>query len=320
MTHDPLDAVTARLRTGVADTGDVGAAPEGRDAAIVKLREALDRRAARLRWRRRGAWMVAAAGVAAGTWALGFRTDKPSTSNLGRVHSPEGVPAVVDGQAVALGAGSRVSEGTELRDERFVVATPDAEVEVRGTAFRVAIVPPDPGCGGGTPTRLEVTEGVVTLRHAGVALAVSAGTKWPASCPAGPVASVGATASAAPVTATADDAGAATSVPAPVPSSSWPSDVAPRPRSPSGESSLSEQNDLFDAAMHDKRAGRTANALAALEQLRSRYPTGPLAETSEAERMRLLTGAAKSRAARDYLERWPRGFARAEAETLAGAP
>jgi hypothetical protein len=72
--------------------------------------------------------------------------------------------------------------------------------------------------------------------------------------------------------------------------------------------------------MREKRAGRTPDALARLERLRTRYPTGPLTETADVERMRLLTGAAKSRAARDYLERWPRGFARAEAETLAGGP
>jgi hypothetical protein len=82
-------------------------------------------------------------------------------------------------------------------------------------------------------------------------------------------------------------------------------------------SSLSEQNDLFAGAMRDKRAGRRAEALAGLERLLATYPRGPLAESGTVERFRLLDGAAQAQAARDYLSRWPRGFARAEAEALA---
>jgi hypothetical protein len=370
MNSDPLDSITTRLREGIAGTGDVGAAPEGRDDAILRLRTALDRRAARLRWRKRAAWTIAAACVAAGTFALAFRREMPPANNLGRVHAADGVAAVVDGQAVPLGAGSRVSEGTELRtpagaaaeldydtgtrvtiagatrvrlieqraskrfaieagafsahvaklgpSERFIVATPDAEVEVRGTVFRVTVVPPDPACGGGTPTRLEVTEGVVVLRREGVELSVAAGARWPQCASAEPPPSVDRrwSTSAAPPAATAPTVPVTTRAPLPT-SSPRSSEVPP---SPSPESSLAEQNDLFDTAMRGKRAGRTAEALARLERLRARYPAGPLAETAEVERMRLLTGAAKARAARDYLERWPRGFARAEAETLAGGP
>ena len=69
----------------------------------------------------------------------------------------------------SLEAGSLFAKVAKLTaDERFVVATPDAEVEVRGTAFRVTIVPADRACEDGSPTRLEVTEGVVVVRHAGV--------------------------------------------------------------------------------------------------------------------------------------------------------
>ena len=50
--------------------------------------------------------------------------------------------------------------------ERFIIATADAEIEVHGTAFRVAVVPVDPACGGGTITRVAVTEGVVSVRRA----------------------------------------------------------------------------------------------------------------------------------------------------------
>jgi hypothetical protein len=301
--------------------------------------------------------------VAAATWAVAFRADKPAASPLGRVQVAEGVAAIVGGQPVALGAGTRVSEGTELRTadgsaaeldydtgtrvtiaggtrvrlieqraskrfaieagaftarvsklgpgERFVVATPDAEVEVRGTAFRVSVVPADPSCGGGTPTRLEVSEGVVVLRHDGTEVSVAAGAKWPDCASPGPPSSSAPSAAAAVV---------APAAAAPVPASLRLRQVESAAPSPSAESSLSEQNDLFDIAMRAKRAGRTADALATLERLRARYPAGPLAETADVERMRLLTGPARSRAAHDYLERWPRGFARPEAETFAGAP
>jgi hypothetical protein len=213
--------------------------------------------------------------------------------------------------------------------ERFVVTTPDAEVEVRGTVFRVSVVAPDPSCGAGTPTRLEVSEGVVVIRHDGAELSVEAGSHWP-DCGASGAPS-GATAVTPPSLPTAPSAGpaavpgepsvsarvaAAPPMPAP-PSTARPSDATPRP---SAESRLAEQNDLFDRAMREKRAGRAEEALALLERLRARHPEGPLAESAEVERMRLLTGPARSRAAQAYLERWPRGFARGEAETLAGAP
>ena len=78
---------------------------------------------------------------------------------------------VVDLHVAKLGAG-----------QRFVVNTPDAEVEVRGTHFRVAVAAPDPACGGGTTTRVVVTEGVVVVRHAGAESRVAAGERWPSAC------------------------------------------------------------------------------------------------------------------------------------------
>ncbi|MDP9036530.1 MAG: FecR family protein, partial [Myxococcota bacterium] len=63
--------------------------------------------------------------------------------------------------------------------QRFLVDTPDAEVEVRGTRFRVSIVPADASCGDGTVTRVSVTEGIVAVRYAGLETALTAGTQWP---------------------------------------------------------------------------------------------------------------------------------------------
>ncbi len=68
-------------------------------------------------------------------------------------------------QIFQLAAGSLRADVAKLHPgERFVIRTPDAEVEVRGTSFRVATAPPDPACAAVTTTRVNVFEGVVTVR------------------------------------------------------------------------------------------------------------------------------------------------------------
>ena len=64
---------------------------------------------------------------------------------------------------------------------RFVFVTPDAEVEVRGTRFHVAIAAADENCRE-TTTRVVVDEGVVVVRSAGRSSRVAAGARWPAEC------------------------------------------------------------------------------------------------------------------------------------------
>lgn len=175
---------------------------------------------------------------------------------------------------------------------RFLVDTSDAEVEVRGTRFRVSIAP-DP-CPNGTLTRVAVTEGVVAVRRAGSEVSVRPGEQWPTDCaqPAIPL----------------------------VPASALPRAASAVPAtSGRGESALAEQNALFAVAVDARRRGDTGGAIAALEQLLSRYPSGPLDESARAERLRVLRAAGSARAeavARDYLARYPAGFARAEAEAV----
>src|SRR5262249_42751611 len=55
--------------------------------------------------------------------------------------------------------------------ERFLVRTRDAEVEVRGTVFRVAAAQ-------GRIERVEVSEGVVEVRHDGASQTIRAGESW----------------------------------------------------------------------------------------------------------------------------------------------
>jgi hypothetical protein len=214
-------------------------------------------------------------------------------------------------------------------EERFLVTTPDTEVEVRGTVFRVELVTANPSCAAGTPTRVEVSEGVVVIRHGGEETRVAAGERWP-DCAASEVSADRAPPpppSALPTRATAVSA----APPAPVPTVAAPAPAltvaAPAasvttapPVDPPKSSDLSEQNDLFDRAMRDKRAGRGPQALAALDRLLARYPEGPLVESATVERFRLRGCSEKARAAREYLSRWPHGFARAEAEALSSGP
>jgi hypothetical protein len=180
---------------------------------------------------------------------------------------------------------------------RFLVDTSDAEVEVRGTRFRVSIAP-DP-CANGTLTRVGVTEGVVAVRRAGIEVRVRAGEQWPAEC---------------------DEA----RIPV-VPASALPRAAPATPATPVyRESALGEQNALFAVAVAARRRGDTNGAIAALDQLLSRYPSSPLDESANAERLRVMRAAGSARAeeaARTYLARYPNGFARAEAEAvLAGDP
>lgn len=220
-------------------------------------------------------------------------------------------------KAFAVEAGSLFARVAKLRpDERFLVTTADAEVEVRGTAFRVTVGPSDPACGGGTPTRLEVVEGTVVLRHAGHAEAVTAGQRWP-RCDERPT-NDAAGARAAPAFPPRDASGSAAPAHALVPTEA-PHRSSPPPPAKLRESQLSAQNDLFDEAMRARREGRRDAALATLNRLVASYPDGPLAESATAERFRVLRGVDRveaAAAAHTYLTRWPEGFARKEAEAV----
>jgi hypothetical protein len=95
---------------------------------------------------------------------------------------------------------------------------------------------------------------------------------------------------------------------------------APVQASPSSLPSLADQNDLFAAAATARRRGDVRGALAALDRFLARYPASPLAESATVERMRTLRSVGSARAAgaaKDYLARYPGGFAHAEAEAIA---
>jgi hypothetical protein len=188
--------------------------------------------------------------------------------------------------------------------QRFLVDTVDTEVEVRGTRFHVEVVDPATACAGGVVTRVAVSEGVVVVRHAGVEASVAAGDVWPSGC--------------ATAIGIAPEAGAGAGA-------AHPARVARSPvpvEAPARASDLAGQNDLFAQGKAAWRRGDGSGALAAYDRLLARYPGGQLAEYAWVERMRVLRSTAPDRApasAREYLARYPSGFARPEAEALVQA-
>jgi hypothetical protein len=222
-------------------------------------------------------------------------------------------------QSFELGSGGVRAHVAKLQPgARFVVHTADAEVEVHGTVFDVDVVPPDPTCGAGTPTRVRVREGVVSVRVAGVETRVTAGESWPAGCPshdvAPPIAPIVA-ASAAPAPSATSPVVAVVATAPRVAASSAPS-VAPP------VDTLGAKNDLFARALSARRRGDVHAALDGFSSYLALYPSGELAESASAERMMLLRkvdAMQAAAAARDYLARWPGGFARADADAIVAA-
>lgn len=205
-----------------------------------------------------------------------------------------------------LAAGSVHADVAKLQaNERFIVRTADTEVEVRGTSFDVSRTSRE--CNG-TTTRVTVKEGIVAVRSRGHETLLRAGESWPAGCEeraaqerieTPPVVPVSGSASSPPIAVKAPPIGNAS-----------PTDLA-------------AQNDLFARALEKKKAGDAAGAVATCEELIARYPNGHLTQSARAERMKLLQSIDASRArnaAREYLQKYPNGFAKADAELILAAP
>jgi ferric-dicitrate binding protein FerR (iron transport regulator) len=174
-----------------------------------------------------------------------------------------------------LGSGAVEVHVAKLKAaERFVIATPDAEVEVRGTRFRVAVVSAVDDCGQGTVTRVSVTEGVVVVRSSGRESRVEAGRRWPTGCAEGRV-------SIAPRPAGDPREDPKKQV---VPRAAAARAVAPADVS---VSTLATENDLFGAALKAEGAGDKREAVQLLDVLLARFPASPLRESAAVERARL---------------------------------
>jgi ferric-dicitrate binding protein FerR (iron transport regulator) len=219
-------------------------------------------------------------------------------------------------QVFALGAGVMTAQVAKLREgERFIVRTPDAELEARGTSFRLARIAADASCPDGLTTKLSVFEGIVSARLGGHEDRVGAGQEWTAKCPG------------------RADVGAPTLAPAPSVTAARPAIDPPRtaaraasppaeepPAAPSASGSgLQTINDLYGEAMDAKRRGDKRQALSSLQRLTALYPSSHLAEGATVERMKILASIDKAAAAvvaREYLNKYPDGFARSLAESI----
>jgi len=201
--------------------------------------------------------------------------------------------------------------------QRFIIDTPDAQVEVRGTRFRLRVIGQGESCGAGARTRLDVSEGVVEVRVAnGAVTSVRAGASWPTDC-SGPA---DVPQSPAPSQSVARDARSA--APKHEARSGAPTArAAARETEAERVSGLTAQNDLFAEGIARGRQGDTSGALRAYQELMTRFPGSALAENAMVERMRLLAQTANGASeARRYLARYPHGFAVREAEKLAAEP
>jgi hypothetical protein len=216
------------------------------------------------------------------------RGDRIAAGTIVRVFGPGALVLALDtGTRLRVGASSRVrptslgavqrfdiESGTLEADVakvrpggRFIVATSDAEVEVKGTRFEVTVAATPSPCAPFARTRVTVQEGVVVVRSGGGEIRLPAGSAWP-DCPAG---------TAAPL------AHGRTHLPHPAPAAANPTSapiVDP--------STLAEQNDLFAAALAARRRGQIDEAVRWFDRLIARYPKGQLINTARAERQRLL--------------------------------
>jgi hypothetical protein len=177
-------------------------------------------------------------------------------------------------QRFALRTGRLRADVAKLpTGHRFLIATADTEVEVKGTSFEVEVIPPS-RCADGATTRVRVFEGVVVVRRGEGEVRVGAGSSWPEAC--------GETAG--------DDHSAAAALPR---HAGHLRALAPRLQSSAEQlaaSTLAEQNDLFADALRARRRGDRVGALRRLDELITRFPSGPLAESARARRADLVRG------------------------------
>jgi hypothetical protein len=227
--------------------------------------------------------------------------DTPATLRAGdRLRSDSGAVELDggDGTSVRMAAGSelqllradaerwlRLAAGAvsvhvaKLKPgQRFVIVTPDAEVEVRGTRFHVEIGDAGDGCG--SVTRVRVDEGIVDVRGGGAVARVPAGSSWPTGCVASPAASAAAAPHLVPAVAV---------VPRVAPKRAH-REIAPV-AAPAADairaSTLATENDLFASALRAEHHGAPREAIELLDVLLTRFPATPLRASALAARDRL---------------------------------
>jgi hypothetical protein len=201
-------------------------------------------------------------------------------------------------QMFALEEGSLRAEAGR---DPVVVRTSDGAVEARGGALRVATG--ERAACSGRRTSVEVETGTAIVRDGAREERVEAGGRWPSNCKATETA-----ASEASRPAARSSRDRASTHPAPPPE----------------PSELRAQTQLFGEGVLAKRRGDTRGAVARFDEYLAAYPDSALAESAAVNRMELMARLDPARAAdaaRAYLLRYPRGFARDDAASIArGSP
>lgn len=204
----------------------------------------------------------------------------PTTTHLSIGAASE---VVVKSELVEITKGAvTVAVAKVAPKERFIVRAGDVEVEVRGTIFHV-----ERGTACEGDVKVNVMEGRVVVRDPKAEREVGAGESWATTCPR--------------------------------PAEPTPS-IARATPPPTASSDLVVQNSLFREAMEAKSRGDSKAALERLDALMTRYPKSALHEAASVQRMRLVAGdpARAREAAERYLQQYPSGFGRQEAERLLG--
>jgi hypothetical protein len=236
-----------------------------------------------------------------GSATLGFAGGtRVTVSEAGRLHVDE----LTATRRFSLRAGHLQAHVAKLgRGERFLVDTPDAEVEVRGTVFGVAVDGPESCRGVASRSTISVSEGAVWVRSNTTQVLLHPGESWTSPCPdTPPPAETEPPATNRESTTTvrrhaartpARHLSAATPPSTQVQSPTGAPSVTPpatETRAPvRHESSLAEQNNLFSAAVTAEHQGDHRAALGKLDELIARFPNGPLRESARAEKQRILS-------------------------------
>ena len=193
--------------------------------------------------------------------------------------------------------------------ERFLVRTRDAEVEVRGTIFRVEARL-------GQIRAVAVTEGRVEVRFAGTVTLLAAGESWSPGAPASRHAAVGMPQSKA------ETAGVRSPVAA-LSAESRPAEPEPSAESQPATAAApsAERTAAFGEAVRMFERGDYGAAAGRLEAFSTAHPSDSRAEDAEFLAILALKRAGRASEAaalaRRYLERRPNGYRRAEAEAIA---
>jgi TolA-binding protein len=184
-------------------------------------------------------------------------------------------------------------------EERFLVKTADAEVEVRGTVFRVEA----------KATRIRavlVSEGKVLVRFAGETTFVEGGESW--RPPPEPPQDEAASETASPP---------ATTVPPPP----HPAAVKTLPRAAATKPETEGATKDFVDGVHMIERGDYGAAADRLEAFSAAHPKDSSAEDAAFLAILALQRAGRLSeavaAAKRYLDRYPQGYRRAEAEQIA---